>query len=180
VAVTRPELDGGSQLAVFAYGSLLFRPGFVYAERHPAKLAGYARRFSQASPDHRGTLERPGRVVTLVASAGALCHGALYLVHGPSESLLSELDYRERAGYERVTVEVQVGEQLLAAVTWIAPPGNPYDAGALEAAALAELVRAAHGPSGPNAEYVFLLEQALAELGVVDPHVSELSALLRG
>lgn len=172
-----------SQLAVFAYGSLLFRPGFAYAERHPARLEGYARRFSQASPDHRGTPERPGRVVTLVASAGALCHGALYLVHGPSESLLSELDYRERAGYERVSVEVRIdqgeGERRLSAITWIAPPGNPYDAGALETVALAELMRGAHGPSGANSDYVFLLEQALGELGVVDPLVSELSALLR-
>ena len=169
----------GDQLAVFGYGSLLFRPGFEYVERQLAVLSGFRRSFRQASPDHRGTPERPGRVVTLVPVAGASCSGALYVVSSPTDQLLRELDHRERAGYERVSVEVLVAGERRAAVTWLAPPGNPYDAGELEPGALAELVRAATGPSGPNQDYVFLLERALQELGVVDSAVSELAGLLR-
>ncbi len=112
------------RLAIFAYGSLLYRPGFEYAERRPAVAVGYARSFSQASPDHRGTSERPGRVVTLVARDGAHCAGAVYFVSGSAEQLLSELDFRERAGYERVRLTALVDGEPLEVVSWIAPPGN--------------------------------------------------------
>ncbi|HEY6077347.1 MAG TPA: gamma-glutamylcyclotransferase [Polyangiaceae bacterium] len=169
-----------AQVAIFAYGSLLYRPGFEFAQRRPALLPGYARSFSQASPDHRGTHERPGRVVTLVARDGASCAGAVYVVRGAGvEQLLRELDHRERAGYERVQLTAICDGQALDAVSWIAPPGNPYDVGQLELAALARHITVASGPSGRNDDYIFLLERALVELGALDPLVSELSELLR-
>lgn len=168
------------RLAIFAYGSLLFRPGFSFLERRRAWAPGYTRSFSQASPDHRGTPERPGRVLTLSADAAASTTGAVYFVDAPALELLSELDFRERAGYQRINLEVwtEAGQQH--AVTWIALPGNPYDAGQLPLAQLAEHIRNCHGPSGSNTDYVFQLEQALAELQAPDQLVSALSALLRG
>jgi cation transport regulator ChaC len=172
-------VSGSGELVVFGYGSLLFRPGFEYRERRPASAPGFVRSFRQSSPDHRGTPEQPGRVVTLIAQAGASCGGAVYFVSEPSAQLLRDLDHRERAGYERVELEVLVAGRRQQAVTWIARPGNPYDAGELELPQLVELIRLARGPSGANSEYVFLLERALDELGVIDPAVSSLAALLR-
>ena len=173
-----PEASA-ERLAIFAYGSLLFRPGFAYSERLRGTLPGYARSFSQASPDHRGTPERPGRVVTLVPEPLALTVGAVYFVAAPAEELLRELDHRERAGYERVCVEVSLASASVQAVTWIAPAGNAYDVGQLPPEALAAQIRLSVGPSGRNDDYVFRLESALSELGAVDPLVSELSRLLR-
>lgn len=168
-----------NRLAIFAYGSLLFRPGFAFLERQRAVTTGYARSFSQSSPDHRGTPERPGRVVTLVPSAGTTTAGALYFVEAPAFQLLSELDQREQAGYQRVTLEVCTERERHQALTWIAPPGNPYDAGQLPLAELSAHIRQCVGPSGSNSDYVFQLEAALAELDASDPSVSELSAILR-
>jgi glutathione-specific gamma-glutamylcyclotransferase len=168
-----------NRLAIFAYGSLLFRPGFSFLERSRAVAHGVARSFSQASPDHRGTPERPGRVLTLIERAGASTVGALYFVAAPAHELLAELDHRERAGYRRVSIAAMLGEREVSAVTWIAPPGNEHDVGELPLAELSALIAAAAGPSGRNDEYVFRLEQALAELGAEDPQVSALSALLR-
>jgi glutathione-specific gamma-glutamylcyclotransferase len=168
-----------NRLAIFAYGSLLFRPGFAYLERQRAVAVGYARSFSQASPDHRGTKEQPGRVVTLVARANATTTGALYFVEGPAIQLLSELDWRERAGYERVTLEACTDGEQHQAVTWIAPPGNAYDAGQLPPSELSAHIQRCVGPSGRNSDYVFLLEEALTALQAPDPLVSELAALLR-
>jgi cation transport regulator ChaC len=168
-----------NRLPIFAYGSLLFRPGFAYLARQRAELNGYARSFSQASPDHRGTPERPGRVVTLWPRAEATLVGAVYYVTAPASELLRELDYRERAGYERVLVEVVTETERLQAVTWIAPPGNAYDVGQLPLVELAQHVQSSVGPSGRNDDYVFQLERALAELGGVDEFVSALSALLQ-
>ena len=167
------------RLAIFAYGSLLFRPGFDYLERRRALALGYARSFSQASPDHRGTPERPGRVVTLVRRVEARSMGALYFVEAPAFQLLSALDERERAGYERVSLEAWADDEPYEAVTWIAPPGNAYDAGQLPLAELSAHIRLCAGPSGRNADYVFQLEQALRDLGASDPLVSELAASLR-
>ncbi len=175
-------MSGGSstkRLPIFAYGSLLFRPGFEYLARQRAHAQGYARSFSQASPDHRGTPEQPGRVVTLVPRAEANVVGALYFVASPALELLAELDHRERAGYQRVTLEVSVEREQHQAVTWIAPPGNAYDAGQLSLEPLAAHIRLCQGPSGRNADYVFELERALAELGGTDALVSELAARLR-
>jgi cation transport regulator ChaC len=118
-------------------------------------------------------------VVTLVRQQSASTAGALYFVEAPAFQLLSELDERERAGYERVTLEVSTESQSEQALTWIAPPGNAYDAGQLELDELAAHIRLCTGPSGANAEYVFLLERALAELGAPDPLVSELGQRLR-
>jgi glutathione-specific gamma-glutamylcyclotransferase len=167
------------RLAIFGYGSLLFRPGFEYLERQRAHARGFARRFSQASPDHRGTPLRPGRVVTLVAQPEATVWGALYFVETPAIELLSELDQRERAGYARVNIVVTTETQVHQAVTWIAAPGNAYDAGQLPLPELAQRIRECSGPSGRNSDYVFELERALQDLDGVDAHVSELVALLR-
>jgi glutathione-specific gamma-glutamylcyclotransferase len=168
-----------NRLAIFAYGSLLYRPGFEFVGRQRAVAHGFARSFSQASPDHRGTPEKPGRVLTLRRDPAASTVGAIYVVEAPAEALLAELDYRERAGYERVSIEVSTAEEQLSAITWIALPGNAHDVGQLPLEALAQHVRSSVGPSGKNADYVLALEAALRELQAADPLVSALAALLR-
>ncbi len=174
------ERNSTKRLAIFAYGSLLFRPGFSFIARERATLHGYARSFSQASPDHRGTADHPGRVLTLAPRAQQQVVGAIYWVEAPARELLSELDYRERAGYERVSIEVQTAAARTPAVTWLARPGNAYDAGELALAELAAHIARSAGPSGRNDDYVLQLEAALDALVAADPLVTALARLLRG
>lgn len=164
---------------VFGYGSLVWRMDLPYVERRAAWTSGYARRFFQLSPDHRGTPEAPGRVVTVVAEAGARLVGAAYAIHDQHLSLVLEaLDHRERAGYERTVVVVETDYGAVPAMMYVGRDTNPSFSPATDEE-VAAVVAAARGPSGDNLEYVERLAEALANLDARDAHVDRIVHLAR-
>ena len=169
-------------LFVFAYGSLIFRPSKFFGERRSAVAHGYRRAFRQASREHRGTDDFPGRVVTLLREEGASCGGAVFAVSdADAEAALLELDDREKGGYDRVPLSVHVPGEIkpIRALTWIAQPTNSNHVTAEEPVeVIAAIVRRAHGKSGPNLEYALRLASALREMGVHDPEIVALEAAL--
>jgi cation transport regulator ChaC len=168
---------------IFAYGSLIWRPSFRYLERRPAFLPGWARRFWQGSPDHRGVPGAPGRVVTLVPAPGETCGGCAYRIDpAAADEILALLDAREAAGFERLHREVldePAGTPFAEALVYIAGAANPHFLGELDEREIAAWVRRSQGPSGQNSEYVLRLHEALAELGIEDPHVECIVKWLR-
>src|SRR4051812_10047510 len=154
---------------VLGYGSLIFRAEFPFLERRVARLHGFSRRFWQSSPDHRGTPEAPGRVVTLIEDqAGSVLGVAFRIAREQSYAVLSELDQRERAGYERISVEIEFTEAPFGrarALVYQARRGNPGFVAHADEQSIAEIVRSARGPSGDNESYVRHLAEALRELG---------------
>ena len=92
---------------IFGYGSLIWRPSFPFVDRQAAWIEGWTRRFYQASTDHRGVPEAPGRVVTLLEAPGERCWGMAYqLPVDQLDEILDHLDYREKGGYTRHTVKL--------------------------------------------------------------------------
>jgi cation transport regulator ChaC len=166
---------------IFGYGSLVWRPAFPHLDKRPGWLDGFARRFWQASTDHRGVPEAPGRVVTLVPSLGERCWGMAYRVAASARGeVLASLDQRESGGFERRSLEVRLptGGRLKALV-YVAGPGNPNYLGPAPLGAIASQVCCSRGLSGHNVEYVVRLAEALRELGGGDAHVDALVELLR-
>lgn len=165
---------------IFGYGSLIWRPGFRYVTRRAGWVEGWTRRLWQSSTDHRGTPEAPGRVATLIPSAGERCGGAAYQVEGAElEAVLEALHVREQQGYAVLELEVWLDDgSRIPATTWIATAENPYFAGDEPLASIADVVRRSHGPSGSNLEYVIELERALNALGIADAHVTAVADLL--
>lgn len=171
-------------LFVFGYGSLLWRPAFPHRAHRAAYLEGYARRFWQGSTDHRGVPGAPGRVVTLVRSAGERCWGRAYEVaEADAPAVLRALDHREKGGYLRERAPLGTAEEgpgaILDALVYRATAANPGYLGPERLTVIAAQVRASRGPSGHNLEYVLELAAALRAMGAEDPHVFELEALLR-
>ena len=76
--------DDKQALWVFGYGSLMWRPGFPFETRVPAKLHGHHRALCVYSILHRGTSENPGLVLGL--DHGGDCHGVAFRVPAGAEN----------------------------------------------------------------------------------------------
>lgn len=163
---------------VFGYGSLIYKVDFPYLEREPAQIEGWARRFWQGSHDHRGTPDAPGRVVTLVPAAGQVCRGMAYRV---AHEVFEHLDHREKNGYERHRVDIELLErsESVSGTLYVAGQNNPAYLGPDDVQAMAEHILAARGPSGDNHDYLLRLAKALRQLGDEDEHVLELERRVR-
>lgn len=174
-----------ADLWVFGYGSLVWRPDFPFVERAAGHVEGYVRRFWQGSPDHRGTPERPGRVVTLDALPGARCGGVAFRVAGADrDAVLAKLDARESGGFrrEQLAFHFAEGEGTLRSpvevLVYVAVHGNPNFLGPAPVEQMVEQMRTAVGRSGTNADYVLQLARSLRGLAIHDPHVFELARRL--
>ena len=172
---------------VFGYGSLIWRVDFPYHERCRAAVEGWSRRFWQGSHDHRGLPHAPGRVVTLVREKDALCVGAAYRV---DEAVFEHLDHREKNGYERVAVPMELScaggaettttRRSVEGVTYIAAPGNVAFLGPANIDEMARHIARSSGPSGTNTDYLLELAAALDDLGCEDDHVRKLVSRVKG
>ena len=165
---------------IFGYGSLLWRPAFPYEDRRRAVVRGWRRRFWQASPDHRGVPEAPGRVVMLVEEVGTVCWGTAFLLkEGDRRQVMSELDLREKNGYEPIKVDLEFDDgSVRRGLTYVAGPENPSFIGPAPMQEMIAQIANAVGPSGPNVEYLTRLADTLDDMDVYDEEVHGLREAL--
>ena len=162
----------GDDLWVFGYGSLIWRPGFDYLERVPARLIGAHRALCVFSHVHRGTPEWPGLVLGL--DRGGTCRGIAYRVAASArEETVAYLRAREQGTmvYREAVRAVWLeggARQRISALCYLVDRGHPQYAGRLTLDQQLHLVRQGHGRSGPNDEYVIETVRALEALGYTD------------
>ena len=180
-----PGFDHAKEdLWVFAYGSLIWRPGFDHLERVPARLIGAHRALCVYSFVHSGTPERPGLVLGL--DHGGMCRGVAYRVAAKRRA--ETLHYlREREQVTKVYIErvrpVVVdhhAESRIQAVCYMVDRSHPQYAGKLSLAEQLRIVRHGHGKSGNNRDYVLSTVHALEAMDCRDRDLHLLAERLHG
>lgn len=165
-----------SDLWVFGYGSLMWRPGFVYAQRQRAVLTGYRRTYCIYSVHHRGSLHRPGLVLGL--DRGGACHGIAFRVAADlAAATLTYLRVREQVNgvYRQAMVPLTLdGGAQVEGIAFLAERSHPSYTGVLPLVEQAAIIRAAKGISGTNVEYFVNTLMHLSELGIRERELERL------
>ena len=181
----KSEIDRADQdLWVFAYGSLMWRPGFAFLERLPARLIGAHRALCVLSHVHRGTPEKPGLVLGL--DHGGACRGIAYRIAAAARGeTVAYLRAREQVTlvYRECVRAVWLSgtpERRVAALCYMVDRGHPQYAGRLSVDEQLHLVRQGHGRSGANRDYVLATVRALETLGCYDRDLHLLAERLHG
>lgn len=171
-------------LWVFAYGSLMWRPGFDYLERIEARLIGVHRALCVYSFVHRGTPERPGLVLGL--DRGGMCRGIAFRVAADARAeTLAYLRRREqvtavyRECLRRIWLQGEPARQV-PALCFVVDRSHRQYAGRLTLDQQLHHVRQGHGQSGANRDYVLATVAAMEELGLRESELHVLAERLKG
>ena len=175
------ELSKGD-LWVFGYGSLIWRPGFEFIERVPARLIGEHRALCVYSFVHRGPPEKPGLVLGL--DRGGACRGVAFRVAEQHRAAtVAYLRAREQVTsvYREVMRSVwleNAGRERVSALAYVVDRGHVQYAGRLSLADQLRHVQQGHGQSGANGEYVLATVKAIEAEGFRDEQLHQLALML--
>jgi glutathione-specific gamma-glutamylcyclotransferase len=165
-------------LWVFAYGSLMWNPGFRTPETQAARLDGFHRAFCIYSEHYRGTPRKPGLILGLLA--GGSCRGLAHRL--PARSYAGVRRYLWQREIENDGVYVEEIRPLhladgrtVPALVYLADRAHRQFAGKLPLARSIELVRQGRGATGSNIDYVRNTVAHLRELGLRDKTLEALA-----
>ncbi len=161
----------------FAYGSLMWNPGFTPKKIQEARLQGWHRRFCVSSIIYRGTPKQPG--LSLGLDRGGQCQGlALCISETDRDEVFDYLAGREMPEeiYSCVPVSVYIDDRLVNAYTLIVNPDHKLYVGEMTLDDVALRIAQGHGRNGSNRDYLMSTVKSLNSLGIED---EELTLLLR-
>ena len=180
-AILAARPDPSRDLWVFAYGSLIWNPLLEIAEERMAVATGWHRAFCLNARSGRGTPENPGLMLGL--RPGLRCHGAILRI--AEADIAHELDLLWRRemvadGYipRWVPVEDAEGDPIGHAIAFTINPDGPAYTGDLPEPETIRRPATASGSLGSAAEYLFNTRDGLRRMGISDPFVERLGALV--
>lgn len=163
------QWDRKQGLLLFAYGSLIWKPGFEPAETLLAQVFAYHRALRLRSLVNRGNAEQSGLVLTLLS--GGSCRGLVYRAKPEqSEALLNELWAREMVigSYEPRWLNCHTATGPLRALSFTLSRRSPGYVGALGDAELLHIFKHAKGRYGTTLDYLMRTVQGLRHHGLRD------------
>ncbi len=174
------DLHGRSELWVFGYASLIWRPEFDAAERRAAKVHGWHRAFRMRSRVNRGTAEQPGLVFALMP--GGSCRGMVYRMHAEqAEDELERLWAREMPTgvYDPRFLAARTEQGVVPALAFTLSRRSDNFTGAIGDAQMLHILRHASGRYGTTLAYLADTARALHDHGLHDREIERLMRLAR-
>jgi cation transport protein ChaC len=171
---------GKSDLWVFGYASLIWRPEFESAERRPAAVYGWHRALEMRSRINRGTPERPGLVFALVS--GGSCRGMVYRVEqSRARAELERLWAREMPTgvYDPRWLACHTPQGRVRALAFALSRTSPSHTGPVPDAQMLDILRDATGKFGRTLDYLLDTARCLRAHGIRDNEIERLVALAR-
>ena len=166
---TRQQWGGRSDLWVFGYASLIWRPEFEFAEQRWAKVHGYHRALKMWSRVNRGTPDCPGLVFALLH--GGSCRGVAYRIERRrADEALERLWHREMPTgvYDPRWLPCSTERGTVQALAFTLSRRSPNYTGQLRAEQLRYIFAHAKGRYGTTLDYARLTDQCLREAGIHD------------
>lgn len=177
-AVTQ-EWGGQSDLWIFAYASLIWRPEFDFSEQRFAALHGYHRALKMWSRTHRGTPEQPGLVFGLLP--GGSCKGVVFrLPQACVPAALLALWAREMPNgvYDPKWLRCRTAEGDVRALAFTLSRRSASHTGVLEQDHYRQIFALASGRYGSTRDYAQLTYDKLRSLGIHDEALAKLLQLV--
>jgi cation transport protein ChaC len=168
-------------LWLFGYGSLLWKPGFEYAERRMATVQGWHRSFCLKIARFRATRDQNG--LMMVLDRGGQCQGMILRVPADqAATVLNGLFHRELVVNPPATpprwLTAQTEEGPVQALGFVIDRRSPFYAGNLPLEDVADVLANAAGHWGSCAEYLQNTVAHLEELRIRDRNLWRLQALV--
>ena len=168
-------------LWIFGYGSLMWDPGFHFAEVRLAELAQHRRRFSCRTALGRGSPECPGLMLTLEPGPGN-CSGLAFRIDAAVAAYESGMLWRRemiRGIYEPRLLPVRTPQGEVNALVFAANTAHDDHVGELPLDDAAAIIARAEGVLGTNRQYLEQLVWQLEHLGLEDSYLQQLLQRVR-
>lgn len=174
----RAEWGGRSDLWVFGYASLIWRPEFDAAEHRAAKVHGWHRSFRMRSRVNRGNLEQPGLVFALLP--GGSCHGMVYRMRRQTaDEELERLWRREMPTgvYDPRWLACRTAKGMVPALAFTLSRRSENYMGSIPDTQMLHILRHARGRYGTTLDYLADTAHALRRHGLRDREIERLMRL---
>lgn len=177
-ATRRTTLNGHADgdLWVFAYGSLMWDPGFLFEEIRQADVTGYARHFCLKDEiGGRGTRDAPGLVAALDKGSG--CTGLAFRIAKDRVEAETEILWRREmlsGAYVPAFVEADTVHGHIRAITFLANRQAKRIRPDISRSDQIRYLATGKGILGSSLEYIENLVNHLTTLGIEDADVSSL------
>ncbi len=166
----------GSDLWVFAYGSLMWDPAFRFAEVRRTKVEGYARRFILLDDKGgRGSPDAPGLMAALDEGAG--CEGLAFRIAADDVDTETEILWRREMigpGYEPRFVTARIDAEDVEALTFVANHATDVIRPDLSRAQQIRYIALGSGILGTSRSYLENIVSQLDVLKIHDPDCMEI------
>ncbi len=178
LAAARAAIPAGSDVWIFAYGSLMWNPAIRVSTSRRAHVRGYHRTFCLTMSAGRGSIDKPG--LMLAIDRGGSCAGVAHNISADHvDSELTILWYREMlsGAYEPRWINAEIEHIGRARVlTFAINRSHPRYENSLSEDDTARRIATAEGILGSNREYLFRTAAHLAENGLRDAPLARLAA----